>query len=541
MKKFFLFILIFGSAAQYANAQMTPLDQQTQNSLNGLLLQDPSIFTGFRSMDWLEWSSKNSLHKTQTADSIFGMSASENKFGGRVLNSNWLQAQGKNYIIVANPILDGTIGRSNQDGKLLNGDIGASIQGIFFNKISFGVNAYWASSQFPEYVNEYIAQNDNAIPGEKEVTPNAHGRYNYTHFDGYLSYIPNSHITLTAGYGKQFIGDGYRSLFWSDNANSSPYLRLKVSYWRFNYNVVYTRMDNDALSSGASSNEGKYSVSHYLGVTVAKKWQFGFFENIIWLAKDSNYHRGFDVQYLNPLPMFWSVNYSLGSSDNELLGFTGKYKLNNGYIYGQLGFDDFSFKDGLQYFHSKYFFQLGVWNHDIFHVKGLDWRLEWNSVRPYVYGHQNSDGAVNGLIRLNYTNNHQPLGDPWGANFHEFISIFNYGYGRWFAMLEDMYTLRGENPGVSYNNGEDLWGGEDGVPAIAKTLQGTVHHYFINQFSVGYLINPRNRLSIQGNLDYYMHSAQGAHNSEFIFSIGVKTNLFNHYYDAAKTNPLPVQ
>jgi len=537
MKKIFLYIFIFASISQYSKAQMVPLEYQVQNSLNGLLLQDPSIFTGFRSMDWLEWSSKNSLHKTQISDSIFGMSASENKFGDRVLRSNWLQAQGKNYIIVANPILDGTIGRSSQNGSLLNGDIGADIQGVFFNKLSFGITGYWATNQFPEYMNQYIAQNDFAIPGEKEVIPNANGHYHYTHFDGYLSYIPNSHITLTAGYGKQFIGDGYRSLLWSDFANSSPYLRLKASYWRFNYNAIYTRLDDDAQTTGTGSKQGKYSVSHYLGVTVAKKWQFGFFENLIWTAKDSNYNRGFDVQYLNPLPMLWSINMSLRSQDNELLGFTAKYKLNNGYLYGQLGFDDMNIgqtiKNGEQTLNNKYFFQIGMWNHDIFHVKGLDWRLEWNGVRPYTYGHR--------TIVLNYTNNHQPLTDPWGANFHEFISIFNYNYGRWYAMLEDMYTLRGENAGTPYNNGENLWGGETGMPFLgSKTLQGIKHHYFINQFSVGYLINPRNRLSIQGDVNYYLHSAQGVRNSEFIFSIGVKTNLFNRYYDVAKTNPLPV-
>ena len=32
-----------------------------------------------------------------------------------------------------------------------------------------------------------------------------------------------------------------------------------------------------------------------------KKFQVGLFDEVIWLAKDTNFTRGFDVQYLNPL------------------------------------------------------------------------------------------------------------------------------------------------------------------------------------------------------------------------------------------------
>ncbi|WP_156522565.1 hypothetical protein [Arachidicoccus ginsenosidimutans] len=535
MKKILVFISFFGISVG-ATAQLVPLQQQVQNNLNGLILQSgSSVFTGFRSMNWQEWNASGVLQKSKLSDSIFGMSLSP-VGTKRLLNSNWLQWSGKNYAVTANPILEGTIGKSNdKDGSLFNGGIGANIQGVFFdNKLSFGFEGYRAVNEFPQYIDEYIAQNDNAVPGEKRVHADSKGRYNYTHIDGYLSYMPSEHISITTGYGKLFVGDGYRSLLWSDNADSYPYLRLKAAYWRLTYNVVYSRLNNpDQLSNGA--DQGKYSVFHYLGANVGKHLQLGFFENLIWLAKDSNYHRGFDVQYLNPLPVLWPLNFSLGSGDNEFMGFTGKYNLKSGYIYGQFGFDDLNlgqtFKHKKQHINNKYFFQIGTWQHNIFHVEGLDWRLEWNGVRPYTYGHRDPVGQ-------NYTTNHQPIADPFGANFHEFVSIFNYTKGRWYGVLQDMFTLRGENPGLTYNNGEDLWGGEAGVPTLgSQTLQGVVHRYFINQLSLGYLINPRNRLSIEGNVGYFVHSAKDfSKNSEFNFSIGIKTNLFNHYYDVAKTH-----
>jgi hypothetical protein len=272
----------------------------------------------------------------------------------------------------------------------------------------------------------------------------------------------------------------------------------------------------------------KYSVIHYLGANVGKRLQFGFFENTIWLGRDTNFQRGFDVQYLNPLVLMRPVEFSLGSTDNAMMGFTGKYIFRSGYVYGQFGLDDINlgetFKNKEQHLNNKYFFQIGVWTHDLFKIKNLDWRLEWNGVRPYTYGHRKPD--------QNYTNNYQPLTDPFQANFHEFISIVYYHHQRWYGSLENLLTLRGENPGLPYNNGEDLWGGELDVPKLgSKTLQGTLYRYWYHHLNVGYLLNPKNRLSLQTDLFYRLRSGASVHQSELGFSIGIKTDLFNHYYD----------
>jgi hypothetical protein len=179
-----------------------------------------------------------------------------------------------------------------------------------------------------------------------------------------------------------------------------------------------------------------------------------------------------------------------------------------------------------QSFGNKYALQLGLYNKDLFHIKNLSWRLEWNGVRPYEYGH----GF--GKVGLNYTHNNQTLADPFNANFHEFISIFQYHNNRFYGMLENLFAIRGENPGVPYNNGEDLWGGEFGVPVFgSKTLQGERHKYFYNQLTAGYLLNPRNGLSVQADAVYRHHSAPGTSANNIFFMIGIQTRLFNYYHD----------
>ncbi|MDQ2753835.1 MAG: hypothetical protein M3R72_12505, partial [Bacteroidota bacterium] len=213
-----------------------------------------------------------------------------------------------------------------------------------------------------------------------------------------------------------------------------------------------------------------------------------------------------------------------------------KYNIyKKGFLYGQLALDDLalqlSHQHKSQFFANKYALQLGLWNNDIFGVKNLSWRLEWNGVRPYTYGH-----GVGDNVALNYSHYYQSLTDPLGANFHEFISYLNYSNKRWYGSLENLFAIRGEGyakPGVPA--GDDIFENQQSLGANGAfgsyTLQGSQHYYFYNQLSAGYLLNPKNRLSIEANVIYHRRTGVDVHQSEAIFSIGIKTGLFNTYFD----------
>jgi hypothetical protein len=510
-------------------AQQVPLSHLVQNRYNSLVLNsDTNIFTGFRAIDWLE-AKRTALVKTDLADSVFGLSANLPQKGIRHLaENNWIQAGSKDLLLTADPYIDAALGYSSVKKKMLSPfSIGARLQGTYKDQFSFNFDVITNSLEMPAYVDAFIASHDNAVPGLVKKQINSSGRYNFTYTNFAFSYVPNKHFAATAGYGKQFIGDGYRSLLLSDNAYNYPYLRLKASFWKLTYNVIYGKYKNDKIVDGG--RQTKYSVSHYLGINIGKKMQLGFFENILWLAKDTNFNRGFDVQYINPMTFMRPIEYSLGSPDNAFLGFTGKYKFSsNVYAYTQLGFDDLNIGETLdrhqQHINNKYFLQLGAFAKDLFRLRGLSWRLEWNTVRPYTYGHRRTD--------QNYTHNHQALTHPFQANFHEFISIINYTKDRWYANLENLYTIRGENAGTIYNNGEDLWGGEGGAPTFGSTtMQGIKHRYAFSKLTVGYLLNPRNRLALQADVAFRNHNTSGYNQHELLFSVGIRTGLFNFYSD----------
>ncbi len=522
-------LLLVGSAT-VAKAQQIPLNQQVQNRLDELLMEaDSSVFSGFRSMNWLELKQLGIIHKNEVSDSIFGIDASSL---ANLKNNNWVKASGNNSVFTIDPYIEATLSKSSEKDNMLAGlSGGARMQAVFNNKFSFNLDVIANLNQYPLYVDSVIHERNNIIPGDNAAMVNNHDRFSNTNFNFNFTYTPSKYFLISTGYGKQFLGDGYRSLLLSDNANNSPFVRLQARLWKLTYNVLYNRYINKFWYEVDGKAQPKYSTIHYLGFAT-KNLQVGLFDNITFIAKDTNFNRGFDVQYLNPLIFMRPLEFGIGSPDNAMIGMSAKFNFyKKGYVYGQIALDDINFKQSLeqhqQNYGNKYSLQLGVWNKDIFNVQGLSHRFEWNGVRPYTYGH-----GVGNNISLNYTHYYQSLTDPFGSNFHEFISLFNYASGKWFGVLQNIYTIRGENPGLPYNNGEDLFGGEKDVPRFgSKTLQGIKTKYSYNKLSAGYLLNPANRLSIQGDVIYRKRTSTIVDQSEFIFKIGIRTNIYNFYHD----------
>jgi len=537
MKKAFIILLLL--SYKISHAQSISLDQQVQKRFNEMTLDaDTSIFTGFRSTDWLEYKSFLSKQKKELADSAFGLAAKEpgGYFLKHLATDNWIQANGNNSVFAIDPYIDAAIGREKENNTPISQiSAGIHIQGMVNDKLSYSAAYIYSSEQLPNYLNTYIQGNQGYAFGKGQGTLMSNGGYSFSQFTGNITFLPSKHFLITVGNGKNFIGDGYRSLLLSDNASNYPYIRLQARYWKITYNVLYTYLDNPRYQVGGS-DQRKYSVMHYLGIDVSKKFQLGIFDNVIFYARDTTIHRGFDVQYLNPVIFMRPVEFALGSPDNAFLGLTGKYHIyKKGFLYGQIGIDDLNFTTSIQHhaqsYGNKYALQLGIWNKDLFNIKKLSWRFEWEGVRPYTYTHGFDKPGIN------YTTDNQALADPFGANFHEFISIFQYANQRWYSSLENLFTIRGEQPaGLPYPIGYDLWAGDlttfPYAPVFGSTTtQGVKNKYFYNQLIIGYLINARNRLGIQADIVYRKHTSPTVGESDFYFSIGVKTGLYNFYKD----------
>ncbi|MBK6525418.1 MAG: hypothetical protein IPG07_07615 [Crocinitomicaceae bacterium] len=161
-----------------------------------------------------------------------------------------------------------------------------------------------------------------------------------------IAYRPHKIFTFLGGYGKNYFGEGYRSLLLSDNASNYPFLKIETAFGGIKYvNLFSVWNDNSINPANKSLDEMKFSATHYLSWNITREFNLSVFESVVWQAKDSLAFRGFDVYYLNPFVFYRPVEYSNGSADNVLLGLNLSYKINRNHcVYSQLIIDEFFLK-----------------------------------------------------------------------------------------------------------------------------------------------------------------------------------------------------
>ncbi|WP_414731215.1 gliding motility protein RemB [Xanthomarina sp.] len=465
-------------------------------------------------------------------------------FAGRKLwNERLVRVEGKDYWFTIDPIFDFEVGKDTKAdfSSTYNNTRGINIQGGFGEKFSFYTSFFESQGRFAQYYNQYaesIKAADEAaiIPGRGIAKAFKDGGYDYPVAEAYLSYTPFKFLNLQFGHGKNFIGDGYRSLFISDVATPHPFLKLNTTFWKIKYTSTWMWLKDvrpEVKVDGAYMP--KYMATHFLSWNVSKRLNVGLFESVIW--NNAN-NRGFDINYLNPIIFFRAIEFETGQgAGNALMGMSGKYKLNdNMNIYGQFILDEFSLSDmsgGEKSWKNKYGYQLGFKYYNAFKVKNLMLQTEYNRVRPYTYSHN--------TVVLNYGHSNQSMAHLWGANFSEFVLIGRYHYKRWFGNAQMVLGTRGYdfNDGTdNYSYGEDIYRNYNERPYDTgiKVGQGNKTNTFFFNLQAGYVINPATNLKIFTDVTYrdFNPEAQTLNtisSNTLWFNIGIRTDLFNWYFD----------
>ncbi|MDA9228166.1 hypothetical protein N9O83_03195 [Flavobacteriales bacterium] len=257
-----------------------------------------------------------------------------------------------------------------------------------------------------------------------------------TYFSLTANYKINKFFSTQFGKGKQFFGDGYRSMLLSNNHSAYPFLTFLTEFWKVKYYNHFTTF-SDIYDSDISQK--KHGAFHYLDFQANKNLTIGMFEGIIWQSRDENYERGFDVHYLNPIIFYRPVEFSKHSPDNALMGLNIKYQLNKINLYGQLLIDDLNINryenTGDGFFQNKLAYQLGIKSEFCFKNHEFHFLTEYNQAQPYTYAHKHP--------MQNYTHMNQALAHPLGANFKENIIMLNHRYKRWATNLKYTYAIYG--------------------------------------------------------------------------------------------------
>lgn len=331
--------------------------------------------------------------------------------------ANFYEVKTKDFFLAINPVLNIRFGKeSDNDETLFLNSRGLTVRGMIAERLGFSATVTDNQERGPSYFNEYVSAN-RAVPGNGFYKDFKKTAVDYFDARGYITFKAAKYINFQAGYDKNFIGNGYRSLFLSDWGNSNLFVKVNTRIWKLNYQNLFMELMPQFKKSGDSLLNRKYAAMHHLSMNVTKWLNIGLFEGVIFGRPNR-----FDFQYLNPLIFYRHIEGTVGSPDNAVAGFDLKanvaHKLQ---FYGQFLMDEFilsEVKNRPKSWVNKFGIQAGVKYVDAFGIDNLDLQIETNRVRPFTYSHNDTIA--------NYTHYNQPLAHPLGANFQEVIGIMRY-------------------------------------------------------------------------------------------------------------------
>ncbi len=396
------------------------------------------------------------------------------------------------------PVYDLQAGFDLKENRLLMNTVGGIVIGGDYNqKIGFDLRLAAGTTTLTNY-QDSLALHHGFVPGWGDRAYMLDStKYGFQHLSGNIIWRPTPVFNLQVGRDKHFWGDGHRSLFLGDQGPAMPYIKAQTTIWKLQYTSLFTWLQDWTNSNGSNKDfRSKFASMHYLSFNAAKWLNISIFEAVVWQGTDNNRQRWFDANYLNLLVFFRPVEYSLGSSDNAMLGIAGKIRFNrNNVLYGQIILDEFylkeikAWKDG--WWANKQGAQVGYKCYNFGTVENMFMQMELNIVRPYTYSH--------GSTQQSYANGPLPLAHPMGANFAEFTGILSY-YVKGFTVTGTVVGIRygadindtmnyGQNVFQSYITRESEYGN--------KLFQGCPTNIFLAKLNASYVFNTKFPLRLQ--------------------------------------------
>jgi hypothetical protein len=504
--------------AQHKNL---PLGFQLNQELNYFLMKEEnkSVHTSLKPY-------KETFFSTQAFNEVFVDSGKYYyDFTVLLFQKHLLDITEKDVRLMVDPLFDLSLGLTNQqymDGRdrLLINTRGFRVMGDITNKFSFETRFYENQFFYPLYLDS-IADARSVGFGYGRSKPFKTNGHDVGNSQGYISYTPHKAINFQLGHGKFFVGNGYRSMLLSDNAQSYPYysgtfqlFKGKVQYHTFNaWLQSLSRIPRTTTAEAMFKR--KAGSFHYLTFRPGKKLEIGLFEATIY----QQYEEGLGVinlpySFYTPIIGFSSILHGWQNRNNVLVGLNTSYRLNSHIeLYGQLAFDDTA----------KIGWQLGGRWFDIAGIKGTRLLVEYNHAARYMYTHNTADRLQN------YTHTNQELAHPIGASFDEtVVQLYYQPIERVHLTAHSTFSTRYRTSGSTH--GENILLANDAIPA--NTDWSKVRSNFL-RLEASYHFNIKTRMEIYTSVNWRnMHFETGTPPQQERFILfGFRMNLANFYTD----------
>ncbi|HLA64795.1 MAG TPA: hypothetical protein VK610_10240, partial [Rhodothermales bacterium] len=310
--------------------------------------------------------------------------------------------------------------------------------------------------------------------------------YDYFRASGVVGYH-DRFVEVRFGRDRNRWGPGTNSLSLSDYAPAYDQLQIRARVWRLAYTSLVARFTDPRSPTGSDTFlPSAYGAFHRLTLALPYRTELSLYESVIF-ADDSTggRRRGFELAYLNPILFYRALEGDLGSPDNVLLGASAAWTpVRGARVYGDLFLDELRVSQlSESWWGNKWAFMLGA--HAVVPgVDGLDARVEFARLRPYLYSHRSLSTA--------YVHYGDGLGHTAGPNAQDLSLFLRYRpTPALHAALDVAYTLRGRNtdslnygsdPRVSY----DTRVGDFGITQFQGVRQST----WLVEGRVGYEVLP---------------------------------------------------
>ena len=437
-------------------------------------------------------------------------------------NKNIYGVNRGDYSFTLNPVFDIQKG----ENKYFSTRRGGTARGTLGSKFKWVTSFYENYQSFDPRITNIVRKTAIA-PGEAKVK-NPFGNFDYSVSSGGISYECTKFFNVIAGHGKNFIGNGYRSLLLSDASGNYPFVKTELKIGKVKYTTILAEfIDFTNVLTGDRLKQKKYGSFHYLDVLVTKKLKLAFFEAVIWEG-DSAARTQIDINYINPFVILRPLEYNIGSADNMLIGLNGSWDISKSInAYGQVVLDELHSKNLLNnptWWGNKYGYQTGIKIHNL-PIDNLIIIGEHNSVRPFTYSHRTSG--------VNYGHNYNALAHPYGANFRELLGIVNYRMKRLNLNSRLVYISGGDEVSDSTSSGKDIFRsyydrvGENGY----KIGHGIEYKQLFWDTKLSIILNPKYLLMFEiGYQNRTQWIGENKENHHYLYA-GFRTSLLNLYYD----------
>ncbi|NQY67110.1 MAG: hypothetical protein HRT72_05220 [Flavobacteriales bacterium] len=488
-------------------------------------------------LDTISHSSVRPLNSRWTNEAITQFEVDSSKSGWlyrKFKRDHLIDLRSEGFSLTIDPLFNFNYGKDIEDNSARAQEIhfvtntrAAIVTGRIGEAVTFSSSFYENQTYFRGYIDDHIRGKSatdgygrltGIVPGQGRVKAFKEQGFDYAIASSNVTITPNKRWSLSLGNGKHFIGDGYRSLFLSDNASNYPFLSTTLKLGKLQYTTIYSTLQNYYRMPGFATADALFQRKNanfsYLSWNVSPKVQIGFFEGIIWESQsvDGSNISTFNYNYLNPVIFTRSLQYSLDYRINALVGVSAKAKLfEGGVLYGQLMIDEWNKR-------KKTGYQVGLKIFNAFRIPQLYAQVEYNTISAFSYSQVDSSQS--------YGHMYDALAHPMGANFNEAVAIVNYN---WKDVRFGVKYVIATKPVDSLNRnvGNNIFRSEYYATSI-KGIKSDVSYLDVN---VSYLLNRKTDMRITLGLSTRKYKYDNIQEISHFVYVAFRTSLANSYFD----------